>query len=114
MNTNHNHDHHHHRHDHSHDSHHHYSDTNGNPNNQIHHNNSTEQNLNCSNNNNCNPNSAPSIIRKKSNSLIMEMSLQNPAYTAELNPEKRQDSIEKQIDNIHVDFGLSEDMMTPV
>ena len=50
-------------------------------------------------------------IRKKSGSLIMEM--QNPGYSADLNPEKRQDSIEKQIDNIHVDFGLDE-MMTSV
>lgn len=36
------------------------------------------------------------------------MEMQNPGYSAELNPEKRQDSIEKQIDNIHVDFGLDE------
>ena len=41
------------------------------------------------------------------------MEMQNPGYSADLNPEKRQDSIEKQIDNIHVDFGLDE-MMTSV
>ena len=48
-------------------------------------------------------------IRKKSGSLIIDMSIQNPGYSAELNPDKRQDSIEKQIDGIHVDF-LHEDM----
>lgn len=36
------------------------------------------------------------------------MSIQNPGYSAELNPEKRQDSLEKNLDGMHVDFGLEE------
>ena len=109
VNNKHNHGHDH-SHDHSHGYHHHHHSnggTNGNPNNHLHHSNSVEQNLALSSNN------PTGGIRKKSGSLIMEMSMQNPGYSAELNAEKRQDSIEKQIDGIHVDFGL-EEMMTSV
>ena len=110
VNTNHEHHNNHHEHGHRYHHHHHSGGGSGNANGHLHHSNSTEQNLGCSGNNNC-P-SAPGVgLRKKSGSLIMEM--QNPGYSADLNPEKRQDSIEKQIDNIHVDFGLDE-MMTSV
>jgi len=114
-----NHDHHGHDH-HSHGYHHHHSNGVSNGNSHLHHSNSVEKNLALSTSNNPTsgglqlaPSNNPTGIRKKSGSLIMEMSMQNPAYSADLNPEKRQDSIEKQIDNIHVDFGL-EEMMTSV
>lgn len=105
-----------HNHDHTQGYHHHHHmsiGANNGTTSHLHHSDSVEQNLALSSKN---PNTVGlqlssnlnSGIRKKSGSLIMDMSIQNPVYTPEINAEMRQDSIEKQIDGLHVDFGLDE------